>query len=54
MNKGPTRYTTVEKTFDYDRELGLAAKTILGMKKTIFNSVDFGTVVVSTYAAAHS
>ena len=53
MNKGPTRYTTVEKTFDYDRELGVAAKTILGMKKTVFNSVDFGTVVVSTYAAAH-
>jgi N4-gp56 family major capsid protein len=54
MNKGPTRYTTVEKTFDYDRELGIAAKTIIGMKKTIFNSVDFGTVVVATYAAAHT
>jgi N4-gp56 family major capsid protein len=54
MNKGPTRYTTVEKTFDYDRELGVAAKTILGMKKTVFDSSDFGTIVVSTYAAAHS
>lgn len=60
MNKGPTRYTTVEKTFDYDRELGVAAKTILGMKKTQFGTgtagaaVDFGTVVVSTYAAAHT
>jgi len=54
MNKGPTRYTTVEKTFDYDRELGIAAKTIMGMKKTVFDSTDFGTVVVSTYAAAHS
>lgn len=59
MNKGPTSYSMVEKTFDYDRELGVAAKTILGMKKVQFatnsgSDSDFGTVVVSTYAAAHT
>lgn len=54
MNKGPTKYKTVEELFDYQRELGVSVQTILGMKKTVFNSVDFGTVVVSTYAAAHS
>jgi len=25
---------------------------ICGLKKTVFNAIDFGTIVVSTYAAA--
>lgn len=54
MNKAPTKYKMVEELFDYQRELGVSAQTILGMKKTVFDSVDFGTIVVSTYAAAHS
>lgn len=54
MNKSATRYKLVEELFDYQRELGVSAQTILGMKKTVFDSTDFGTVVVSTYAAAHS
>lgn len=52
-DRGPTDYTWVEKTFDYDRELGISVQTILGMVKTVFNSLDFGVVVVSSYAAAH-
>jgi hypothetical protein len=29
----------------------VSAWSIWGMKKTVFNSVDFGTVVLSTYAS---
>jgi N4-gp56 family major capsid protein len=44
----------VEETFDYDRELGVAVKALGGLKKSIFNSKDFGCIVMSSYAAAHS
>lgn len=54
MDSGPTKYKTVEELFDYKRELGVSVQTIFGMKKTVFNSEDFGTIVVSTYAAAHT
>lgn len=47
------RYTWVEETFDYKNKLGVAAGTIMGLKKTVFNSTDFATVVMATYAAAH-
>ena len=54
MNKAPTKYKMVEELFDYQRELGVSVQTIMGMKKTVFDSVDFGSIVVSTYAAAHT
>lgn len=54
MNKSPTKYKMVEELFDYQRELGVSVQTIMGMKKTVFDSVDFGSIVVSTYAAAHT
>jgi N4-gp56 family major capsid protein len=44
----------VEDMFDYDNQLGVSAGAIYGLKKTVFNSVDFGTIVVPTYAAAKS
>lgn len=43
----------VEELFDYGNQLGVSAGMIAGLKKTRFNSADFGTIVVSTYAAAH-
>ena len=43
----------VEELFDYKNKLGVAAKMIWGMKKNIFNSDDFSTIVMSSYAAAH-
>lgn len=46
-------YKWVEKTFDYDRELGVSAQGLMGMKKAVFNSEDFGVITVSTYAATH-
>jgi len=51
--KGMT-FKWVEKTFDYDDILGVAGTTIFGIKKTVFNSNDFGCIVVPTYAAAHA
>ncbi|WP_407965336.1 N4-gp56 family major capsid protein [Bartonella sp. C271] len=58
-DRGATRYKLVEELFDYEREFGVAAKTIIGMKKTRFSSgsdsqgaQDFGTIVISTYAVS--
>lgn len=42
------KYRLVEELFDYQRELGVAAKTVFGFKKTVFDGQDFGAIVVST------
>jgi len=42
------KYRLVEELFDYQRELGVAAKTVFGFKKTVFDGQDFGSIVVST------
>lgn len=52
MKASPEKYRTIEETFDYQRELGVSAQTILGMKKTVFSNLDFGVIVVSTAASA--
>jgi N4-gp56 family major capsid protein len=49
-----TPYKWVEEEFDYGRELGISAQGLFGLKKAVFNSQDFGTIVCPTYAAAHS
>ena len=54
MKTAPEKYKRVEELFDYQRELGVSVQTVLGMKKTVFNSQDFGAIVVATYAAAHT
>lgn len=41
-----------EETFDFGNQFGVAVGLIGGMKKTRFNSQDFGTIVVPTYAVA--
>lgn len=50
----PNRYRWNEELFDHKRRLEVSAWTIHGMKKTQYNSVDYGTIVVSTYAVAHT
>lgn len=50
---GPNRFTWVEELFDYENQLGVSAGLIWGFKKTNFNSTDFATVVMSSYAVAH-
>lgn len=37
-----------EELFDYGNQLGVEAGCIWGLKKTVFNSIDFGTIVVSS------
>lgn len=50
-DNGPNRMSWVEEVFDYGNQLGVSAGCIAGLKKTIYNSDDFSTIVVS---AAHS
>ncbi len=45
-------FSWYEELFDYGNQLGVEAGMIWGLKKTQFNSIDFGTIVVSTYASA--
>lgn len=40
----------VEELFDYGNQLGIEAGMIFGLKKFVFNSADFSTIVVSSYA----
>jgi N4-gp56 family major capsid protein len=50
----PAKYRWNEELFDHKRRLEVSAWTIHGLKKTQFNSLDYGTVVVSTWSAAHT
>lgn len=54
MKHAGGKYLWNEELFDHKRRLEVSALSIWGMKKTRFNSVDYGTVVMSTYAAAHT
>lgn len=49
-----TPYKWVEKTFDYENELGVSTLSLMGLKKCIFNSEDYGVITASTYAVAHT
>lgn len=52
QNNGPNKIIWNEELFDHRRRLEISALTIHGMKKTRYNSVDYGVIVVSTYATA--
>jgi N4-gp56 family major capsid protein len=54
MKDSPGKYRWNEELFDHKRRLEVSAWTIHGLKKTQFNSIDYGTVVLSTWAAAHT
>ena len=43
-----------EQTDDYGNEKGISVGCIFGMKATLFNSKDFGKIVISSYAASHN
>lgn len=42
----------IEDLFDYDRQFGVSVQSIIGAKKLQFNSKDFSTIVMSTWATA--
>lgn len=46
---GSTRYNWEEELFDYKRSLGVGLGVVWGIKKAIFNSKDYGAIVISTY-----
>ena len=50
QKNAPNKFNWVEETFDYKNQLGVAAGTIGGLKKMIYNSADFATIVVPSYA----
>lgn len=41
----------VGDSFDYGRQFGQSVQTISGVKKMVFNGIDFATIVMSSYAA---
>lgn len=49
-SEDPQTMKWVEETFDYGNQLGVSAGLIYGLKKTRFNSQDFGTYVCSTFS----
>lgn len=51
---GPTTYNWNEELLDHKRVLEVSSFCIWGMSKNVFDSADFGVVVGSTYAAAHT
>lgn len=48
----PNKMDWVEELFDFKNQLGVSAGAIAGLKKSIFDSKDFATIVIPTYAAA--
>jgi len=52
FSKG-SHFKWVEELFDYERELGVSAQTVWGIKKSVFNGQDFAALVATTYAVAH-
>jgi N4-gp56 family major capsid protein len=45
-----TEMRWVEELFDYENQLGVAAGMIFGLKKTVYNSIDFATCVVLSHS----
>lgn len=54
MKDSPGKYRWNEELFDHKRRLEVSAWTIHGIKKTQYNGVDYGVVVISTYSIAHT
>lgn len=47
-------FSWYEDTDDYGNERGIAAGSVFGIKATLYNSKDFGKIVITSYAAKHS
>lgn len=51
---GGNLFSWFEEIDDYGNETGIAAGAVFGIRGCRFNSKDFGKIVISSYAAAHS
>jgi N4-gp56 family major capsid protein len=45
-----TEMKWVEEYFDYENQLGISSGMIFGMKKMVFNSIDFSTIVTYSHS----
>jgi N4-gp56 family major capsid protein len=54
QNNSENKMTWVEELFDYGNQLGVSAGLIWGMKKTVFNSLDFSTIAIPVYSIKRS
>ena len=43
-----------EQTDDFGNEKAISVGSIFGMKSTLFNSKDYGKIVITSYAASHN
>jgi N4-gp56 family major capsid protein len=50
QDSSATKMSWNEELFDYGNKLGVEAGMIFGLKKNVFNTVDFATIVLSGYA----
>lgn len=51
---GASTYAWNEELIDHKRQLEVSIMSMFGMKKTVFDSEDFGVITVSSYAAQHT
>ena len=56
---GKSKFSWGEESMDYGHDLGIAASTIWGLKKTRYGTSgsdgeDYGVITISSYAAAHT
>lgn len=51
---GKNLFSWNEEVTDYGNEKGVAVGSIFGMKKTRFNSKDYGCMTISSYSALHN
>jgi len=52
QNSGENRYRWNEELYDHKRRLEVSAWSIYGLKKLVWNSIDFATIVITSYAVA--
>jgi len=50
---GPTTFSWEEQKFDYSNQLGVAAGSLFGMKKTQFESTDYAVLTMTTAGQDH-
>ena len=53
-SEDPTRLKWIEETFDYEEEVGMGIKFIMGLKRCVYNGETYGSIVIPTYAAPAS
>lgn len=50
---GESSFSWVEELTDFQKALGIAVSSVWGLKKSVFRGVDFGTILLPTFAAPH-